>query len=62
MALKSINLTSTRGVVRQAVISKDQYVAQRVREAYIAIICQPEAAFDLSYAAQIINPKEENAK
>jgi hypothetical protein len=31
---------------------KNEYVAQRAREAYIATICQPEAPFDLSYAAQ----------
>ena len=31
---------------------KSEYVAQRARGAYIATNCQPEAAFDLSYAAQ----------
>jgi hypothetical protein len=62
VALKAINLTSARGEVRQAVTQKDQYVAQRAREAYIAKVCQPEAAFDLSFAAQVVNPKEENAK
>jgi hypothetical protein len=62
VALKSIDLTSSRGDVRQAVTPKDQYVAQRARGAYIATVCQPEAAFDLSFAAQVINPKEENAK
>ncbi len=25
-------------------------------------MCQPEAAFDLSFAAQVVNPKEEHAK
>jgi hypothetical protein len=25
-------------------------------------MCQPESAFDLSFAAQVINPKEEDAK
>jgi hypothetical protein len=62
VALKAINLTSSRGEVRQAVTPKDQYVAQRARSVYIATVCQPEAAFDLSFAAQVTNPKEENAK
>jgi hypothetical protein len=35
---------------------------RRARGAYIATVCQPEAAFDLSFAAQVVNPKEENAK
>ena len=30
-----------------------RYVEQRARGAYIALVCQPEAAFDLSTAAQI---------
>jgi hypothetical protein len=62
VALKAINLTSSRGEVRQAVTPKDQCVAQRARGAYIATVCQPKAAFDLSFAAQVVNPKEENAK
>jgi hypothetical protein len=56
------DLTSSRGTVREAVTPKDQYIAQRARGAYIATVSQPEAAFDLSFAAQVINPKEENAK
>ena len=35
---------------------KQQYVEQRARGAYIASICQPEACFDLSVAAQIQEP------
>uniref|UniRef100_L7JQT6 Integrase catalytic domain-containing protein n=1 Tax=Pyricularia oryzae (strain P131) TaxID=1143193 RepID=L7JQT6_PYRO1 len=35
-----------------------QYVAQRARGAYIATICQPEAAFDLSVAAQTTDPTD----
>jgi hypothetical protein len=39
------------------------YVQQRAREAYIAIICQPEASFNLSAAAQVTDPgKEEIAR
>ena len=33
-----------------------QYVAQRARGAYVASVCQPEAVFDLSTAAQITTP------
>lgn len=53
--------TSTRGVTK-VLSPKDQYIAQRARGAYIASMCQPEAAFDLSYAAQVVNPVEENTK
>ena len=44
--------TSSRGVVRTKLFSKDQYIAQRARGAYLASICQLEASFDLSYAVQ----------
>ena len=44
--------TSSRGMVRENLAPKDQYIAQRARGAYTASICQPEASFDLSYAAQ----------
>lgn len=42
--------------------TKKQYVAQRAREAYIATMSQPQAAFALSYAAQIIEPTNKNAE
>jgi hypothetical protein len=35
---------------------KDQYVSQRARGAYVATVSQPEAAFDLSFAAQAVGP------
>jgi hypothetical protein len=38
-----------------------QYLEQRARGAYLASVCQPEAAFDLSAAAQASNPTPENA-
>jgi len=60
--LKTADLTSSRGVKRVAVTPKDQYLAQRARGAYVASVCQPEASFDLSFAAQIPNPKESDAK
>ena len=55
--LKSISnnttdLTSSRGVVRKGLSTKEQYVAQRARGAYVASVCQPEATYDLSVAAQ----------
>jgi hypothetical protein len=41
---------------------KKVYVEQRARGAYIAMICQPEATFDLSVAAQHQDPTEEDTK
>lgn len=57
-----IDLTSSWGIIRKSVTPKDQYIAQRARGAYIATLSQPEAAFDLSFAAQVVNPKEKDAK
>jgi hypothetical protein len=58
----SINLTSSREEIRKMITLKDQYIAQRARDAYIATISQLEASFDLSFAVQIINFKEKDAK
>jgi hypothetical protein len=58
---KSATSTGSRGVTR-TLTPKDQYIAQRARGAYIASVCQPEASFDLSFAAQVINPVENDAK
>jgi hypothetical protein len=44
------------------IILKNQYIVQRTRDVYIATISQFEASFDFSFAAQIINFKEKNAK
>jgi hypothetical protein len=44
------------------ITSKDQYIAQRAKEAYIVIVSQSEASFDLSFAVQTINLKKEDAK
>lgn len=52
--------TSTRGVTWSNLSSKEQYVAQRARGAYVASICQPEAAYDLSRAAQSTDPTPED--
>src|SRR5580692_7050629 len=59
---EAINLTSSRGVTRKMVLPKEQYIAQRARGAYIATVCQPEAAYDLSSAAQVTEPTEEDVK
>ncbi|KAI0990827.1 hypothetical protein K3495_g17360, partial [Podosphaera aphanis] len=39
---------------------QQSYVQQRAREAYIAFICQPEASYDLSVAAQHQDPSRED--
>jgi hypothetical protein len=45
-----------------AVKEEPPYVQQRARGAYIATICQPEAAFDLLVAAQHQEPTEADVK
>jgi hypothetical protein len=46
----------------QAEDRDQQYLEQRARGAYLAFICQPEAAFDLSIAAQAHNLDSDNLK
>jgi hypothetical protein len=58
----SIDLINSRDEVRKMITSKNQFIAQRAREAYIVIVLQLEASFNLSFAVQIINLKEEDAK
>jgi len=43
-------------VSKDETVSGQQYVEQRARGAYIASICQPEASFDMSIAAQYKDP------
>ena len=57
-----LDTTSSRDIVRKGVTPKDQYVAQRARGTYIATVCQLEAAFNLSFAAQVTNPIKEDAR
>jgi hypothetical protein len=57
---KNSTSTSSRGAVRENLSIKDQYVAQRARGAYIASVCQPEAAYDLSVASQTVEPTEQD--
>lgn len=47
---------------KEAKSLKDQYVAQRARGAYVASVCQPEASFDLSFAAQTVDPQDSDIK
>jgi L-fucose mutarotase/ribose pyranase (RbsD/FucU family) len=55
-----IAITSSRDKIRLALISKEQYVTQRARNAYVASICQSKASFDLFLAAQSIEVSSEN--
>jgi hypothetical protein len=58
----SVDLISSRDQIRKMMTSKDQYVIQRARKAYIITMTQSEVNFDFFLAAQIINFKEEDAK
>jgi hypothetical protein len=55
-----IAITSSRDKIRLALISKEQYVTQRARDAYVASICQSKASFDLFLAAQSIEVSSED--
>ena len=57
---ETTDLTSSRGIKRNKVTTKEQYVALRARGAYVATVSQPEAAFDLSAAAQVTDPLKED--
>ena len=54
--------TSAKDIVRSKLTSKEQYVTQRARNAYVTSICQFEASFDLSNAAQAINSTNDDIK
>jgi hypothetical protein len=58
----SIDLTSSSDEIRKMITSKNQYVAQRARKAYIVIVSQFETSFDFFFDAQVINSKEKDAK
>ncbi len=58
----SVDFIDSRSQIRKMITSKDQYVAQRARSAYIVIMTQSEASFDFFLIAQITNSKEEDAK
>jgi hypothetical protein len=50
----SVDLISSRDQIRKSVTSKNQYVTQRARKAYIATLSQSKISCDLSVAAQVI--------
>jgi hypothetical protein len=50
--IESTIIISARDKIRAMFTLRDQYIAQRAREAYLTFICQSEASFDLSHAAQ----------
>ena len=56
--LQPIDLVNTKGTIKKLTISKNQYIAQRAREIYIASLSQSKISFDLSFAAQTINFKK----
>ena len=47
--------TNNRGVVKKNLTTNDQYVAQRIRGAYLAFLYQSKVSFDLFYVVQTIN-------
>ncbi len=55
-SIKKVNVDtiSSRDVIRN-LTSKEQYVTQRARGAYLASICQLEASYDLSVTVQSID-------
>jgi hypothetical protein len=57
----SIDLIVTRDQIEKMMTSKDQYVAQCARDAYIVTMTQSEVSFDLFLTAQVTNLKEEDA-
>ena len=62
MSNKTVDSTSSRGITRKELSTKEQYVAQRARGAYIALVCQPKATYDLLVAAQAIKVTEKDVK
>jgi hypothetical protein len=41
-------------------ISREEYVSQRARGAYISSVCQPQVTFGLLYAAQTTDPQKDD--
>jgi hypothetical protein len=41
-------------------ISREEYISQRARGAYVSSVCQPQVAFGLSYAAQTTDPQRDD--
>jgi hypothetical protein len=49
-----------QGLKLETATDRPTYIQQRARGAYIATTCQPMASFDLSVAAQILDPEKED--
>ncbi len=47
-------ITSARDKIKTMLTLRNQYIAQRAREAYLISICQSETSFDVSHATQFI--------
>ena len=62
MTFQSSDLTSAKGVIRKSIAFENQYVIQRVKNAYIVTLNQLETTFDLSFAVQVINSQKNDAK
>jgi hypothetical protein len=56
VTIRSKDLKNARGAICKDISLKDQYILQRARGAYVATVLQPEATFDLSFAAQAVGP------
>ena len=52
---QTISSTNNRDVIRENLSTNDQYVAQKIKGAYLAFLCQLKTSFDLSYVVQTIN-------
>ncbi len=52
--------SSSRGITRKKLSTKEQYLAQKAQGAYIASVCLPEASFDLSQAAQTVESSSDD--
>jgi hypothetical protein len=48
---KPVANTNTKRAPRGLLTPKDQYITQQARGVYIILVSQPEASFDLSFAA-----------
>ena len=47
--------TNNKNVIRENLNTNDQYVVQKIKNAYLAFFCQSKVSFDLSYVVQAIN-------
>ena len=46
---------NNKNVIRENLNTNDQYVAQKIKSAYLAFFYQSKTSFDLSYVVQMIN-------